>query len=66
MLFDDEPAAWRKRAEEVRVRAEEMKDPECRRAMFEIAKTYDWMAERARERLLDKSGLPPDHNGRRQ
>lgn len=66
MLFDDEPAVWRKRAEEIRVQADEMKDPECRRAMFEIAKTYDWMADRAKERLVRKSRLSLEHKGWRQ
>jgi hypothetical protein len=63
MLYDDEPTVWRKRAEEVRVQAEEMKDPECREAMFGIARSYDLMARRARERLVRNRRSPDGRRG---
>jgi hypothetical protein len=41
---------WRGRAEEARVHAEQMTDPEARRMMLEIAASYDKLARRAEER----------------
>jgi hypothetical protein len=43
---------WRDRAEEARVHAEQMNDPEAKRMMLEIAKSYDKLADRAAERRL--------------
>jgi aromatic ring hydroxylase len=63
MFYDDEPTVWRKRAEEVRVQADEMKDPESRRAMYEIAKTYDLLGDRARERLVRNGRLLSEDTG---
>jgi hypothetical protein len=41
---------WRERAEEARVRASEMHNPDAELAMLSIASTYDRMAERAAKR----------------
>jgi hypothetical protein len=51
MLYDDEPTVWRKRAEEVRVQAENMTNLKSRRSMLGIAKSYDRMAEHAEDRI---------------
>jgi hypothetical protein len=49
----DDPEHWRARAEEARVHAEQMKDPETRRMMLGIAESYEQIARRADERLRD-------------
>jgi len=41
---------WRCRAEEMRVAAEDMRDPETRATALRIAADYDRLAERAEER----------------
>jgi len=41
---------WRSRAEEMRVVAEDLRDPETRAAALRIAHDYDRLAERAEER----------------
>jgi hypothetical protein len=38
---------WRRRAEQVRIVSEEMRDPICRRIMEDVAKSYDDLATRA-------------------
>jgi hypothetical protein len=48
----DNPAHWRARAEESRVLADQMNDPESKRTMLGIADGYDRMAERAEERMV--------------
>jgi hypothetical protein len=50
VLLDD-PHHWYACAEESRVIAEKMHDPEARRMMFGIAITYELIAQRAQERL---------------
>jgi hypothetical protein len=45
------PVHWRNRAEEARVNAEQMSDPESKRMMLEIAEGYLRLAERAERRL---------------
>jgi hypothetical protein len=47
----DDPVHWLARAEEARVIAEDMKDPESRRIMLGIADDYEKLAQRAQERL---------------
>jgi hypothetical protein len=45
------PVHWRNRAEEARVNAEQISDPESKRMMLEIAEGYLRLAERAERRL---------------
>ena len=46
----DDAEHWWGRAEETRTIAEIMNDPEARRIMFDIARGYDRLAERAAQR----------------
>jgi hypothetical protein len=41
---------WRERAEEVRIQAQHMRDPEAKRYMLGIARSYELLAQRAEER----------------
>jgi len=50
----NDAAHWRARAEEARVHAEQICDPEARRMMLEIAAGYERIAERAEQRLCKK------------
>ena len=43
---------WQDRAEEARLHAEQLTDPEAKRMMLEVAGSYDKLAARAEERLL--------------
>src|ERR1700731_3328177 len=43
----DEPAHWRSRAAEARVRAEQMSGPESKSTMLKIAESYDILAKLA-------------------
>jgi hypothetical protein len=47
------PQHWRDRAEEARVNAEQMSDPDSKRMMLEIADGYMRLAERAERRLRE-------------
>jgi hypothetical protein len=49
--FRDDPKHWRLRAEEARVSAELISDPESKRAMLEIAGQYERIAKRAEETM---------------
>ena len=51
-LLDDKH--WWGRAEETRTIAELMNDPEAKRIMFDIAKGYDRLAERAVKRVSNR------------
>jgi hypothetical protein len=53
----DDPKHWRLRAEEARVSAELISDPESKRAMLEIAAQYERIAKRTEE-LLKKPAAP--------
>jgi hypothetical protein len=46
----DNEAHWRDRAKEARAVAEKMSNSETRRTMLDIARQYDQLADRARER----------------
>jgi hypothetical protein len=48
--FND-PPYWRDRAEELRVIAESLKDPDAKAMILSCARDYDILAERAEERL---------------
>ncbi len=54
MSILDDSARWRERAEEARTMADEMKDPEARRTLLEIAVSYGKLAERAERRNNSK------------
>jgi hypothetical protein len=47
----NDPKHWRERAEEARVHAEQITDPESKQAMLRIAEDYEKLAKRAEERL---------------
>jgi hypothetical protein len=47
----DNPAHWISRAEEARSIADEMKDPESKKTMMQIAESYEHMARMAQRRL---------------
>src|SRR5262245_30307438 len=57
VLFND-PKHWRERAEEARANAEQISNPEARRKMYEIAESYDRLAQRAEERLAHAPSAP--------
>jgi hypothetical protein len=48
--FINDPAHWRRRAEEARTIAEQMGDLQSKDAMLRIAKDYERLAERAEQR----------------
>jgi hypothetical protein len=50
-MVDDEPKYWRIRAEEARMVGEQMSNAESKRTMFDIAASYERLAELAEERL---------------
>jgi hypothetical protein len=51
---------WRDRAEEARLHAAEMTDPDARDAMYAIARHFDFLAERvAKFRRETKDRDPP-------
>ena len=43
---------WQDRAEEARVHADQMSDPEARRMMLEVAAGYDKLAKRAEQKRI--------------
>jgi hypothetical protein len=43
---------WQERAQEARVHADQLTDPEAKRMMLGIAESYDRLAKRAEERQL--------------
>jgi len=52
----DNPDRWRKRAEEVLSIADGMRDPECKRAMLDMANSYEKLAQRAEARCRRNRG----------
>jgi hypothetical protein len=56
------PEHWRSRAEEARTIAEQMNDPDAKRAMLEITARYEHIAKRAEAR---DAGVDMHGNGGR-
>jgi hypothetical protein len=52
----DDPNHWRYRADEARLMADNMADPESKRMMMEVATGYERLAERAKERAALSNG----------
>jgi hypothetical protein len=50
----NDPKHWRERAEEARTVAEQLTDPDSRRAMLRIAADYEELARCAEIRLRDR------------
>ncbi len=50
-------AHWKMRAEEARVLAQKLEDPEAKTAILKIADEYDHLAARAAERILKSKPL---------
>jgi hypothetical protein len=51
--FRDDPQHWRWRAQEARIHAELIIDPDSRHTMLEIADEYERIAQRAEGRMRD-------------
>jgi hypothetical protein len=54
----DDPAHWRRRAEEARRLARELSDPTAKATMLEIAQSYEQLAFLAEKRLGSKADDP--------
>jgi hypothetical protein len=54
----DNAAHWRARAEESRVIAEQLQDPESRRMMLNVADSYERLVEHAERRAAEKDHAP--------
>jgi len=50
----NDPKYWRERAEEARIIADQLTDPDAKRRMLRIADDYEELAKRAERRLRDK------------
>jgi hypothetical protein len=48
----DDAKHWRERADEARVHAKQLTDPEAKRMMLGIAESYERFAQRAEQRRL--------------
>ena len=46
----NDPKHWRERAQEARVHAEQIADPESKKMMLKIAEDYEKLAQRAEQR----------------
>jgi hypothetical protein len=51
----NDPEHWRERAEEARVHAEQLTDPEAKQTMLNIADDYEKLAQRAERRLQHRT-----------
>jgi len=61
----DDPEHWRSRAEEMRVVAEDMRDPETRATALRIADDYDRLADYAEVRSKGPSKERPNGDPQR-
>jgi hypothetical protein len=61
ITYMDNPELWRKRAEEVRVQAEQVSDGPARRGMLAVAEGYERMAERTEQRIAERRTLSGDN-----
>ena len=50
-----DPGHWQRRAEEIRVQAQGLDDPDAKEIMLRIALSYDFLAKRAQERLIGEA-----------
>jgi hypothetical protein len=46
----EDPEHWRTRAEEARINAQAVRDPEAKRMLLDVAASYERLADRAGER----------------
>ncbi len=53
----DDPVQWRSRAGEARAAADQLADPQSQRQMLEIAKSYEYLAQRAEEKRRSTGSL---------
>ena len=51
----NDPKHWRDRAEQARILADELTDPDAKRRMLRIADDYEELAKRAERRLAAKN-----------
>jgi len=51
MTYADNPKLWRERAEEARVKAEQMMNEVARSGMLRVAESYEHIARHAEERI---------------
>ncbi len=51
----NDPKHWRDRAEQARILADELTDPDAKRRMLRIAADYEELAKRAERRLAAKN-----------
>jgi hypothetical protein len=55
----NDPEHWLSRAEEARVIAEQMTDPQARASMLRVAQEYEKLAERAEARTISGAERKP-------
>ena len=54
----NDPAYWRQRAEEARAVADQLSDPLAQKAMLEIARSYEALADLAAARPIKTAASP--------
>ena len=52
----NDPEHWRRRAEEARMNAKSIPDPDAKRRMLDVAVSYERLAEKAEERNRSLQG----------